>query len=381
MHRLSFPHRPAEPPELSIVVPTLDEAGNVEALLRRIAAVLRGVAWEVIVVDDASADGTPDVVRRVAADIPGIRCLERRGRRGLSSACLEGMALARGRFFAVMDADLQHDERLLPPMLRLLRGGTLDLAVGSRYVAGGASGRWSVLRRGISRCATRLAQGAVGTELRDPMSGFFMVRADRLRDALPRMTGLGFKLLLDLLAASPRPLRTMEIPYHFECRVAGRSKLGPRVVLDFLRQVSRAAAARGSTREAFGFCLAGAAGVGVHLAVLVALRDVSRWPFAAAQTLAVLVAMACNFQLNNRFTFRSRRLRGREALAGLRRFSMLCSIGAVLNVAVAEVVHLRHPPGFLAAIAGMAAGALWNYGAATSLVWPADAVQAMEPVR
>jgi dolichol-phosphate mannosyltransferase len=225
---------------LSIVVPTLNEVDNVRPLLDGLAAALTGRSWEVLFVDDNSPDGTADLVASIGATSPHIRCLRRIGRRGLSSACLEGFQATTAPFIAVMDGDLQHDERLLPAMLAVLEAGGVDLVVGSRYAAGGSVGDFAAPRLGLSRLGTWAARRLLGLPLGDPLSGYFMLRRDLLSEALlGRLSGQGFKLLLDLLASADRPIVFRELPFGFRRRVAGSSKLGLDVAWDFLRLVAR----------------------------------------------------------------------------------------------------------------------------------------------
>src|SRR5579862_4708425 len=165
-------------PLLSIVVPTFDEKGNVEELVRRIECALGGTPWEILFVDDDSPDGTSEGVRELARTDPRVRCLQRIGRRGLSSACVEGILAGSSPYVAVIDADLQHDERILPLMLLRLTQGDLDIVVGSRHVEGGDIGTWNETRAAMSRFATRLSGLATRADLQDPMSGYFMMRRD-----------------------------------------------------------------------------------------------------------------------------------------------------------------------------------------------------------
>src|SRR5258708_34366241 len=165
-------------PELSVVIPTFKERDNIEILMQRLDTALSGIAWEAIFVDDDSPDGTADAVRRIAGEDPRVRCLRRVTRRGLAGACIEGMVSYSEPYVAVMDADLQHDEKLLPRMFAVLKNGEDDMVVGSRYVAGGSSAVFSKSRSAISRFATALARRLTGVELSDPMSGFFMMPRD-----------------------------------------------------------------------------------------------------------------------------------------------------------------------------------------------------------
>src|SRR3954465_8323125 len=165
--------------ELSVIVPTFKERGNVAELVRRLDLALAGTAWEAIFVDDNSPDGTAAAVKEIAARNSRVRCLKRGGRRGLAGACFEGMLSSAAPFVAVIDADLQHDEKVLPAMLARLQKGEADLVAATRYVAGGSAASFSEGRGAISRLATRMTHKMVGTPLSDPMSGFFMLRRDR----------------------------------------------------------------------------------------------------------------------------------------------------------------------------------------------------------
>ena len=356
--------------ELSIIVPTFNEAGNIVELLRRIDTCLAEASWEVLVVDDDSPDGTADIVSDLGRRDGRIRCLRRVGRRGLSGACLEGMALAHGKYLAIMDADLQHDERLLPAMLQSLATGGVDLVVGSRYVDGGCMEAWNPVRRAMSRAATFVTRLLLRVELSDPMSGFFMIRAAALAGSAPRGSDKGFKLLLDLVVSSPVPLRVLELPYRFAVRTSGQSKLGAGVIWSFVLLLGRQLVAR-IPRRFLRFSAIGGTGVLVHLSVLWAAQRWLQASFPAAQTGAVLVSMASNFWLNNRLAFGDLRLRGARFLAGMSRFAVLCAFGAVVNVMVAEALHRAGLDRTSSAIAGITAGAACNYVAVSRLVWHA----------
>jgi len=220
-------------PELSIIVPTFNERENVVELIDRLSQCLEHRSWEIVFVDDDSPDGTADLVRQIAVDDCRVRCLQRIGRRGLSSACIEGMLATSAPYLAVIDADLQHDERLLPKMLDTLKQGEADIVVGSRYAPGGDIGEWDAGRARISRLATRLCRGLVPEDLADPMSGFFMMHRSVFLEAVRGLSGIGFKILMDLFASLPRPLRFKELPYRFKRRHAGESKLDSAVAWDY----------------------------------------------------------------------------------------------------------------------------------------------------
>ncbi len=226
--------------ELSVVAPTFNEVGNIEALVDRLGASLQGVAWEILFVDDDSPDGTADRVQEIGQRMSNVRCLKRLGRRGLASACIEGFAATSGPFLAVMDADLQHDEALLPRMLDILRAGEVELVVASRYAAGAGLGEHSTFRRLVSRGGNWAARTILDVGLSDPMSGFFMLRRDLLaRSTVGHISGRGFKILLDIVASTRPPAKLRELPFTFRPRNAGESKFNAAIGLEFLRALLR----------------------------------------------------------------------------------------------------------------------------------------------
>src|ERR1700684_2492653 len=218
------PRETAGFPALSVVVPTFNERDNVTKLYQKLAAALKGVAWEVIFVDDNSPDATGEVVRDLAARDFRVRCIRRIGRRGLSGACIEGILASSAPYAAIIDADLQHDEIQLPKMLSLLQADEADLVIGSRYVEGGSADSFDRQRAGFSALATEVARRVLRVKIADPMSGFFMIRRDRFEQLAPKLSTQGFKILLDIVASAGGDLRVKEIPYSFGVRMHGESK-------------------------------------------------------------------------------------------------------------------------------------------------------------
>jgi len=364
----------AAPPgavELSVVIPTFNERDNIEPLVEKLEQVLAGIAWEAIFVDDDSPDDTAEQVRAVAGRKPQIRCLQRIGRRGLSTACIEGILASAAPYVAVMDADLQHDESLLPAMLAALRAGGVDVVVGSRYTAGGGIGEWDKSRAMISDVAGRLSRLVVKAELRDPMSGFFMLTRPAFAASVRRLSGQGFKILLDIFASSPKVLAFKELPYQFRQRVHGESKLDAMVAWEYvLLLLDKLVGHIVPVRFAL-FAMIGALGVVVHLAVLGLALKFLGVDFTPAQSAATLVAMTSNFLLNNWFTYRDRRLRGWRLLSGLLSFYVVCSVGAVGNVGIAAYVFQVDRSWWLAGIAGAVVGSVWNYATSSVFTWRA----------
>lgn len=358
----------ARPLELAVVVPVLNEAGNVHALLAALDRALGEVAWEVLFVDDNSPDGTADIIRAIGRERRDVRVLQRVGRRGLASAVVEGMLASAAPVVAVIDGDMQHDPDLLPALYRAVASGGHDLAVGSRYVAQGGVGDWDARRHAVSRGANWLARRLTGTDLADPMSGFFAVSRAALMGALPKLSGEGFKILLDIVASSPRALRIVELPYVFRDRAAGVSKLDLMVAAEYGKLLADKALGHIVPVRLLLFGCVGALGVGVHLGLLGALLAAGA-AFVWAQAAAVLGAMTFNFALNNVFTYADRRLRGRKLLAGLLSFYAICSAGAVANVGVGSLIHGNDHSWWLAGMAGALIGSVWNFAATSVVTW------------
>jgi len=356
-------------PILSVIVPTLDESDNLEPLLARLTQSLSDIAWEVIFVDDDSRDGTAAHARALARHNPRVRCMQRIGRRGLATACIEGILATASPYVAIMDADLQHDERLLPQMLNQLESDQFDLIVGSRYLAGGGVGDWGHDRARISRLATRLARIICRSDITDPLSGFFMCRREVFEAAIRRMSGQGFKVLLDLLASSPQRLRVSEIPYRFRARLRGESKLDTLVVWEFGTLLADKLVGHIVPVRFALFALIGGLGLVIHLAALWATLNVLGTEFGVGQTVATVTAMTFNFFLNNQFTYRDRRLRGLSLLRGLGTFYLICGLGAVANVGVASYVFTSHHAWWVAGVAGAIVGSVWNFAMSSAFTW------------
>ena len=360
---------PESPIELAVVLPTYNERENVPIVLAALDRALAGYAWEAIIVDDDSPDGTAEYVRGLASTNRRIRLLERIGRRGLSSACIEGMLTTSAPFIAVMDADLQHDEAILPKMLERIRNERLDLVVASRNLGDGSMGESSPGRVWLSKMGNRVSRLVCHCDISDAMSGFFVVDRAYFQEIVHRLTGTGFKILVDLLASSQRPVRVAEVPYRFRNRERGESKLDVNVELEYLFLLIDKMIGNYVPTRFVVFVLVGSLGMVVHLTCLALLYLVAKESFAISQTAATMVAMTFNFLLNNVVTFRDRRLRGWRILTGLLTFYLACSVGALMNVSFAEFLHQQAIPWYVAGISGTAISSVWNYGVNTILTW------------
>ncbi len=358
--------------DLTVVVPCYNERPNVAPLVAALDAALGGIAWEVIFVDDDSPDGTAAEARRLGGLDKRVRCIRRIGRRGLSSAVVEGALASSALFVAVMDGDLQHDETRLPVMLEAVRSGQYDLAVASRHVAGGDSaGLASRWRHMLSDAGATLAQRFLPVKLSDPMSGFFMLPRALFEQLAPRLTAQGFKILLDLVLTAEAPLRVIEVPAEFRKRLAGESKLDVLVLTQFAGLLVDKALGGVLPLRFVSFAAVGLLGVGVNLLVLIVGRDELGLGFSTSQLAGTLVAMVFNFQLNNQITYRDQRLRGPRLWRGLLLFLVVCGIGAAANVGIARVLYQTHTYWTLAGTVGAVIGVVWNYAVSATLVWRA----------
>ncbi|NML92116.1 glycosyltransferase [Novosphingobium olei] len=369
--------------QLAVILPTYNERKNIALMVERLDSALAGIVWEAIFVDDHSPDGTADEARRLSLTDPRIRVIERIGRRGLASAAIEGMCATAAPVVAVMDADGQHDPKLLPEMLAAVTGGDWDVAYASRFAEGASTEAWGRPDRvKASGMANRLARRVTGVQLSDPMSGFFMLRAETLRADAHRLSGVGFKILLDILATVDAPLRVKEFPLKFAARMEGESKLDRTVVFEFLIGLYDKWLGRIIPTRFALFGTVGALGVAVQMGMLYLLLRVllgerfvyGHWSgettFNIANTLAAIVAMTFNFVLNNELTYSDKRLRGFAPLMrGWAKFAMTCSLGLLTNVGSAAALKAMGFHDFVAVIIGIVLGSVWNFALSSKFVW------------
>lgn len=366
--------------QIAIVLPTYNERGNLRSMVARIDKALDGIAWEAIVVDDNSPDGTADEARALALEDGRVRVLQRIGRRGLASAAIEGMLSTAAPHVAVMDADHQHDPALLPAMLTSVAGGEADIAVASRFAEGASTAAWNQPgREKASGLANRLARKLTGVTLTDPMSGYFLLASATLREDAHRLSGVGFKILLDIMATVDRPLRVAEFPMQFGARAEGESKLDRTVAFEFLVGLYDKWLGRIIPTRFALFGTIGTMGVVVHMAVLtlflaMAGQDVrfGHWitRFDIGQTVAAIVAMTFNFLLNNALTYSDKRLAGvSQMVRGWARFALTCSVGMLANVGVAAILVRSGFHDYPSAIVGIVVGSVWNFALSSRFVW------------
>jgi dolichol-phosphate mannosyltransferase len=357
-------------PTLSVVVPTYREAANVPVLFERLKAVLDGLPWEMVVVDDNSPDGTADVAFAIARNDPRMRCIRRVNRLGLAGAVIEGWLSSSADYVAVIDGDLQHDEKILPKMYAALVAGEGELAIGTRVADEAAPGGLSPARQKLSDLGAWFFRLLAGMSVSDPMSGFFMVRRAIVAQLAPRLSPDGFKILVDVVLSAGGRLKIVEVPYVFRPRQAGESKLSPLVGLDFLGLVAHHATGGLLPIRFVLFASIGAIGLVVHLLVLTGLVEgFGQQDFTAGQVVATIVAMGSNFLLNNEITYRAYRYRGLGMAGGFLLFALLCSVGAIANLDIAAWLLRGRSVWWVAGLAGALVSVVWNYAASATFVW------------
>ena len=356
-------------PELAIVLPTYNERENIPLVIARLTDTLSAIAWEAIFVDDDSPDGTAEIVSAFARRDPRIRLIHRVNQRGLASACIDGMRATEAPAIAIMDADLQHDETILPRMLARLREESLDVIVATRNSEGGSMGEFGQHRVLLSRMGQKIGHTVCRCRISDPMSGYFMLRRSLVEDVAPRLHRGGFKILVDILASSRKPVRIGEIGYTFGARRNGESKLDVFVGVEYLSLIF-AKLLGGIMPTRIGlFALVGGLGVITYLLSLLAFTQLDRMHFVEAQLLASLIAMTGNFFCNNAITFSDRRLRGLQMWGGLVRFVIACSVAACGNVLFARWLWQSGVPWYGAGLAGIILGSLWNLTVSSHFTW------------
>jgi dolichol-phosphate mannosyltransferase len=366
-------------PQLAVIVPSYKERDNIRPLYEKVSAALGDIPFEFIVVDDNSPDGTAAVVKDMARQHANVRCIHRIGRRGLSSAVIEGISASAAPYFAVIDADHQHDERILPQMLDNALAGD-DIVVGTRYAGQGQVGEGlSKTREAGSRFATQLSHLVTGKSLSDPMSGFFLMKRAVFDDVAGSLSNEGFKILLDIVVSASRlrraegkDLRIGEVPYTFRQRNAGESKMSPLVVVQFLGLVFSKMTGGFLPTSFLLFAGVGAIGIVVHVIVLSLCLSALHFNFTNSQIVATVVSMTTNFLLNNEFTFADKKLKGWNFVFGLVTFYVICSIGAIANVSAASwLAGSNHALSIEAGILGALMSMVFNYAVSRAITWRA----------
>lgn len=358
---------------VTVVLPTYNELGNIGPLLKQLYPLRQWFDLEILVVDDDSADGTADMVRKLARSEPQLRLIRRVGRSGLASAIKEGLLDATGDIAVVMDSDGQHEPAAVRRTIETLLGSELDLVIGSRFhpqaQIHGLSERRAI-GSNWANASARFSLPDVYSDLSDYMSGFFALRLEPLLPIIRGVDVNGFKFLYELLAASRGQLRTADIPLTFQPRVYGNSKLDLAIFWDFLISILHTLSFRLLPRRAISFGLVGISGIMVQFLVNKVLITLGGMNFLQALPLAVVAAASSNYLINNALTFRFQRLKGFGLIRGLLKFLMVASLPILANVGLASAFYNFVASDMLwAQLAGILVVFVWNYAASSRFVW------------
>ncbi len=355
-------------PDVSLVICTLNESESIGGVLSETQGVFEGLTYEVIVVDDSPDERTADVVRARAAADARIRLVRREGARGLASACIAGWDAAHGKILGVMDGDGQHDTQLARRMVEMLQAGGADIAVASRFAPGAHTGL-SGIRKAMSTVATPVIQMLIGARCTDPLAGFFFQTRRWYEGARDGLTGIGFKILVDVLASGPRRPTVVEVPTSLRERIGGESKLDLRIAVELVAQLVEKKS-RGLIPSRF-VMFAGVGGLGmvVNALVVAVLPGKQVLSLLAVQAVAIGVAMVFNYALNNLITFRDQRLKGLDWWRGLLGFALACSSGAVISMILFFCLTELHVHKVIGAVVAALAAAMWNYWSASRAAW------------
>ncbi len=336
-----------ESPQVSIIIPTYNESQNILKIIKSIGdSIPKKIPFETIVVDDDSPDGTGNIVEEYIENVKEfanntINVIHRKAETGLSSAALSGIRQAAADTIVVMDSDLSHPPNLIPKMLDALKS-KYDLAIASRYTAGGTIEGWNIRRKLISRTATEIAKKGLGVDATDPMSGFFAFKKKIIRDL--KFDAIGTKILLEILVKA-KEVSVTEIPYTFTDRQFGTSKLGASTVLDYVRSVWRlyrygkhdkTSRSKKSVRfisKAARFFTVGASGLGVNylMSLLFAGGVADMW-YLHANIIGIAASVTSNFVLNKAWTFGDRDFGLRRTLSQYSKFVVFSSFGALAQL-------------------------------------------------
>ena len=358
---------------LSIISPTYNEAKNVEKLIKLISISLSKYEYEIIFVDDNSKDNTHEVIKKIALKEKNVRCIRRIGRRGLSSAVIEGCLSSSSDLLLIIDSDLQHDEKKIPIMIELLKKKKLDLVIASRFFKNKEVLGLTRHRNILSKIANYLANTIAKTKLTDPMSGFFLIKRSVFDYVAPDLSGLGFKILLDIFSSSKNKINYKEIPFNFKKRIYGESKLDSLVLWEYLLLLWQSKFGKIIPARFLSFCLIGGTGVIVHIIALYFFISFE-YSFLYAQTISTLIAMTSNFFLNNMLTYRDKRKKGLLALKALFLFYLTCGVGASANIGISNLLFLSNITGvsgiwYLSGFIGAIVGSVWNYLMSSLVTW------------
>jgi dolichol-phosphate mannosyltransferase len=354
--------------KISIIIPTYNEKDNIAPLLSRVDKALSGYDYEILIVDDDSKDGTIELASSLADRYP-VKVLVRRNERGLATAVVHGLKSAAGEIIGVMDADLQHPPEVIPDLVKAIEGGA-DMVVASRYIEGGGCPNWGLSRRIISKVALVISHLLLPStrQVKDPLAGFFMFRRQNVDPA--KLKPIGYKISLEVMLTGSFQ-HVVEVPYIFEDRSAGQSKLNPGQQLDYLKHLLSLMARTGELGMLLKFMAVGLSGVVVNEGVywlLTRFGGMAVYDYLAV-VIGIEVSIITNFVLNDTFTFAKRRA-GKSFMGRLLKFNLICLAGAAIQWGLFMLfTRVFGVYDLLSNFIGIVVAFLWNYSVNRNWTW------------
>ncbi|MDH4262081.1 MAG: glycosyltransferase family 2 protein [Spirochaetia bacterium] len=361
-------NKSAEKYDLSVILPTFNEKENIILILDKIRKVLKNESYQIIVVDDNSPDGTWEIAQHYSKKLSNIQVIRRLNMKGLSSAILEGFGSSNSKWMVVMDADLQHDEKILVEFIKAFEEG-YEIVLGSRKTAGGGIGEWNALRRVISWVATKMALLIIKNNVSDPMSGFFGIRKEIFENSIDKINPRGFKLLLELLAHNPDS-KVHEIGFTFNKRLHGKSKLNTNVIIDYMEALYDLSFGKYLPLRFLKYSIIGLTGLLLYqLFIWIGLNllEISKYYSIA---LGIEAAILSNYFLNNFWTFRDYRHKSIYIITGLFSYHLISLAGVVINYSSTVILINQFKINiYTASIIGAVLSTLWNYRMNFQITW------------
>ena len=334
--------------QVSIIIPTYNESENIINILHSIKEIIpKNILTQTIVVDDNSPDGTGKLVEDYLKNVKKmadhtIEIIHRKAKNGLGSAILNGIQQAKGDTIVVMDCDFSHPPQIIPKLVESIKKYQYDIAVASRYIKGGKIQGWSQKRKLMSKFATLIAKKGLGVNTKDPMSGFFAFKRSIIKEL--NFDAIGYKILLEIIVKT-KGVNIKEIPYTFQDREFGSSKLGIKTILDYYKSVWKLyrygkplekQEKRASVKflsKAGRFYTVGASGFIVNylISLFFTSGGYDMW-YLHATVIGIFASITSNFVLNKIWTFGDRDFKIKKTISQYGKFAMFSSLGALVQL-------------------------------------------------
>ena len=355
--------------DFSIIIPTYNEKENILNLILEIWNQLTQLNYDIIIVDDNSPDKTGEIVKAFiqGKNLQNIICIERSWQKGLSSAIVEGMAASNSPLIIVMDGDGQHDPKDIYKFVETQKNNDLDLVIGSRFYMEESDINLSRSRFALSRFGIRLSRPFIGNRFTDPLTGFFLIKRNILKNIQNKIYKDGFKILFDILMLK-KDISSQEIQITFRKRLAGDSKLNISTLAHLMGQIVENLSHRIIPSTFFVFSFIGATGVFIHLLALYSFLGVG-FDYIFSNFIGSILALTSNYLLNNYLTFNNLHKTLRSRISGLFKYSLFNSLSLMANIGVASFLYLDNFSVAISTLFGISAGLLLNYFLSKNIVF------------